>query len=571
MSTKSAADAFANFLFSYEEEKNEEFKFGIEPQKMEWFCVKIDNAIKESKKILIWGDYDVDGIASSAMMAEMLQNIAEAHKYNEPELLCHIPGRADGYGISPALFRSYLKSFDLIITLDNGSHKEFYNALSADEKNKLLVFDHHPNGSFENEIGVFNPNANGDVKISTGLLVEEIHKGFRKYSEDYASCFSDDALCDLSAMTLISDMASLNNADIRKRIQIGIRQMNKRERLVYRKLLPEFQGEVSMQSVAFNLVPVINSIGRLILNPAVAVDLLIAKKDSNQARELIDEAIITNNFRKELTDTYSKIAYTQIETRGIENDPLIYVHIDDAPIGINGLIASNIFNRYGKDVIVTSRNFHDGGMIVGSGRGEQIKDMLNVMQNVMKIASNVNKDIPKPNEIMTYGGHNQAIGVKIFDPNVFESLRIWSCQNLTKIKQAIPRKKVYPFEEVATIAEYKDICNTYAIFVGGDIKFNDRFYLRIKGNVSKIKEFRNDFMEIALADQSGEEIRFLTKRETGVKYYGLDEKIFEVEIQPVFLSETEYTIGASLKLEKNFFPAEVSNNDFSRGCTMRVR
>lgn len=568
---KTAADAFMDFLFNYEQEKNEHFVFGISDEKTKWFCTKIDAALKESKKILIWGDYDVDGIASSAMLAEFLTNIATARGYEEPNTACHIPGRADGYGINPAIFRSFLKEYDLIITLDNGSHHEFYDALSSDEKKHLLVFDHHPNGDFESEIGVFNPNVDGNVKISTGVLVEEIHKGFRRFSEEYASMFEDDALCDLSAMTLISDMASLNNEEVRRRIHTGLRQMNKRDRVIYRKLLPEYQGEITMQSIAFNLVPVINSIGRLINNPAIGVNILIAKEDSKEIRELIDEAIITNNFRKELTDTYSKIAYSQIETRGVENDPLIYVHIEDTPIGINGLIASNIFNRFGKDVIVTSRNFYDGSEIVGSGRGEQIKDMLNAMNNAMKIASQVNHEVPKPTDIMKYGGHNQAVGVKIWDPNMFESLRIWSCKNLTKLQNATPKKKVKPLEHVVTIDEYKSICNAYATFIGGDIKYNDRFYVRIKGNVSKIKEFRNDFIEIALSDQEGGEIRFLTKREADAKYYGLDEKVFEVEVQPVFFSDQEYTIGASLKIEKNFFSNEVNRNDFPRGCTMRAR
>lgn len=573
MSATKISDVFARFVFDYEEQKNDPFEYTIASSKLDWFCQKIDQTLKDKKNILVWGDYDVDGIASSAMLTEVLKHVAEAEGYDDPDIACHIPGRADGYGINIHLFRSYAKQFDLIITLDNGSHDEFFGVLTDTEKENLLVFDHHPNGSFEQEKCVINPNTDGDVKISTGILVEELHSAFRARSQKYESKFSKDELSDLCALTLISDMASLNNKAVRNRIENGLRKISKRERIVYKKLLPEYQGDVTMQGVAFNLVPVLNSIGRLYSKPDVAVELLLAKEFSSRAKELLDEAIITNNFRKELTDSFSKIAYSQIESRGIEQDPLIYVHIEDAPIGINGLIASNVFNRYGRDVIVTSRNFQNGGTIVGSGRGEQIKDMLTAMKNVMDIASKVNPDVPGPNKIMAYGGHNQAIGIKIYDPNIFESLRIWSCQNLKTLKKAPSREKVHPFgDQILTIDEYKEVCNTYAVFIGGDIKYNDRFYVRIKGNVSKIKEFRNDFMEIALVDQGDAEIRFLTKQEAGANYFGFDEKIFEVEIQPVFQISNEYTIGTTLKLEKNFFrSSEDLKNEFSGGCAMRMR
>lgn len=567
------SDVFARFVFDYEEEKNDPFEYTIATSKLEWFCNKIDQTVKHGQNILVWGDYDVDGIGSSAMLMELINNVADAEGYDTPSIKCHIPGRADGYGINIPLFRSYAKDFDLIVTLDNGSHGEFFKALTSEEKNKLLIFDHHPNGDFADENCVINPNTNGDVKISTGILVEELHLAFRDRSDKYKGKFSRDELSDLCALTLISDMASLNNKGVRNRIENGLRRISKRERVVYKKLLPEFQGGVKMQGVAFNLVPVLNSIGRLYQNPSIAVELLMAKDFSARSKEILDEAVITNNFRKELTDTFSKIAYTQIESRGVEQDPLIYVHIEDAPIGINGLIASNIYNRYGKDVIVTSRNFQNGGRIVGSGRGEQVKDMLTAMRNVMDIASKINTDVPKSSEVMTYGGHNQAIGIKIYDPNIFESLRIWSCQNLEKLKKASGREKVHPFgDQILTITEYKEICNTYAIFIGGDIKYNDRFYVRIKGNVSKIKEFRNDFMEIALVDQDGAEIRFLTKQEAGANYFGLDEKVFEVEIQPVFQISNEYTIGTTVKLEKNFFQStDDIKLDLSGGCAMRMR
>lgn len=539
-------DAVFSFLHEYETHRKDAFVYALPPEKLKHFSERIQDALEKEQSILLWGDYDVDGIGSTTMLAEIIDSLSLSIHSRPAKLEYTIPTRSDGYGISIDKFRQSSLYFDLIITLDNGSHAEFFDALSPAEKESILIFDHHPNGDYEKEMCVMNPNPNGDVKISTGLLVQDFNEYLVATIPEYGRDHGPAETIDLCAMTLISDMASLNSDLVRQRIADGLVQINTRPRAIFSQIFPEYRGEINMKSMAFELIPVINSIGRLHDDPSIAVEALIHKKRTRQSTEVIDQAVRINELRKEMTDFYTKAAYAQIEARGVDNDPLIFVHIDSTPIGINGLIASNIFNRYGRDTIVSSRDFKNGGCIVGSGRGNNVKFVLNKMAGMLDSGNSKGEKLPAAADVLRYGGHNQAVGVKIYDPNVFEAVRMWTCANVASVLNLKPKKNIKMFDDIISIKDYNDICETYSSYTHGDIKFNDSFYVDIKGMVYAVKEYRNDFVVLSIADEEGGDIKVLTKRQNGWQYNDLETKVFSIEVQPLSGSELTSTIGTSL-------------------------
>jgi single-stranded-DNA-specific exonuclease len=548
-------EAMFTFLQNYKQSAKDDFVYELSPKKLEHFADTILDAIRNDKKILLWGDYDVDGIGSTAMLTEIIDSFSFAMANKPTTIEYTIPSRSDGYGINIDSFRHQATLFDLIITLDNGSHKEFYNELSDEEKKAILVFDHHPNGDYEKDLSVLNPNPNGDVKISTGILVQDFHEYLLENFEKYAKENKKEDTIDLCAMTLISDMASLNNEMVRQRIADGVEQANKRQRAILQQIFPEYRGRISMKNMAFELIPVINSIGRLHEEPSLGVEVLIHKKQSRKSRALVDQALQTNELRKEMTDFYTKAAYNQIEIRGLENDALIFVHSDTAPIGINGLIASNVFNRYGRDALATSRDFRNGGAIVGSGRGNNIKKTLLKMGETLNGAQKDHGNLQRSEDVFRFGGHNQAIGIKLYDPNTFEALRKWSCTNIPSVYNLKPRRDIEVFDKIITIKEYNMLCETYSNYINGDIKFNDAFYARISGMVYAISEHRNDFVVLSIADEDGGDLKILTKRQKDMDFLDLDMKTFKIEVQPFSKNELSSTIGTSIRVlnEKELF------------------
>jgi single-stranded-DNA-specific exonuclease len=524
------------FLTKYKKNKEEHFSYNVSHKKINYFLEKIIRALVEKKKIFLWGDYDVDGMASTALMVDIIRDFATFSGIKETNIKYHIPSRADGYGINKNAFIAHSATSDLIITIDNGTHREFFNSLSDEDKKNILIFDHHPNGDFSNEKCVINPNVNGDVKICTGILVELIFKALRVTFKEYGEHRHENYFSDLAAMTLISDMASLNNDQVRKDIERGLAVASKRGRAVFKLLVPEFKGDISMTSMAFDIIPVINSIGRMSESPSWAVDVLLQKKVTGESRALIDNAVLINNMRKSLTDQYSKKIIKTIEENHAENDLLMHGHVDDIPIGINGIIAANVFNKFGRDVIVTSNNYSNGGIMVGSGRGVDIREKL------LRISE-------EAEDAFHFGGHNQAVGVKINDPIAFDLARKNFCDKGIlagdKDKKA---EKFFVLDRTVTVGEYLELCDAYSLFIGGDVKFMDQFNVKLKGMVVTMQEYRNDFLKLGIVDvNTGEKLHLLSKKDDKINYLKASEDIFEISVSPLSKNESNRTVGVTLR------------------------
>lgn len=446
-------------------------KFKIPVGKIDCFYENILDKIKNGKGVLIYSDYDVDGIFSCVMMIETLQHIAKQELDKDPnntkikdffeKLRFKIPTRTEGYGISADYIKAALKSniIDYIITCDNGTQKSVVPIVTDENyKNKIFVFDHHANGDFGNYDNILNPNTDGKVEISTGIL---LYRFFEKLSSRKKIELPN--LADLAAFTAVADVASLdsnrdiieqglniiNNAGISytnaskeidklgEKVVSQIRQndtekaykniakiekLNEKQgqilelanltRPFYKKLFQNREN-ITTKDLSFSAIPLINALNRLEANSNFLVKMLQIKQENEANNNMLNSGIYIlnglNNKRKELAFEATKNALQAVKEKGLEKDPLIFVYVENTKIGLCGLIAQRIFDNTGADVIVgTDVN----GRIIFSGRGNNVFDNLTRLMNFKLEAK----------DIFSFGGHLKALGGSIKDHTRFNEL-----------------------------------------------------------------------------------------------------------------------------------------------------
>jgi single-stranded-DNA-specific exonuclease len=446
-------------------------KFKIPVGKIDCFYENILDKIRNGKGVLIYSDYDVDGIFSCVMMIETLQQIAKQELDKDPnntkikdffeKLRFKIPTRTEGYGISADYIKAALKSniIDYIITCDNGTQKSVVPIVTDENyKNKVFVFDHHANGDFGNYDNILNPNTDGKVEISTGIL---LYRFFEKLSSRKKIELPN--LADLAAFTAVADVASLdsnrdiieqglniiNNAGISytnaskeidklgEKVVSQIRQndtekaykniakiekLNEKQgqilelanltRPFYKKLFQNREN-ITTKDLSFSAIPLINALNRLEANSNFLVKMLQIKQENEANNNMLNSGIYIlnglNNKRKELAFEATKNALQAVKEKGLEKDPLIFVYVENTKIGLCGLIAQRIFDNTGADVIVGT-DVND--KIIFSGRGNNIFDNLTRLMNFKLEAK----------DIFSFGGHLKALGGSIKDHTRFNEL-----------------------------------------------------------------------------------------------------------------------------------------------------
>ncbi len=491
---------FKKYIAGYlKQDTSKDFEIKISREKGLHFANKIRDAVLANKKIYVYGDYDVDGIGSTTFMTEIIKDLA---KFNDRrvKLDYKIPSRAEHYGLKYDFLQKALKSYDLFITVDNGTHKEFFSQLSDADKKKLLIIDHHPNGDFSKEENVINPNIDGSVSISTGIIIDFLHQCFRHIDKSYSRRRDTDYYKDLAAITLISDMANVNNKTIRAYIKKGLERIEQRERPVYSHFFPEWKKSVEVEDVAFNLIPKLNSVGRLGLELDWVVKLMQSKKETEFVKESILILEDTNEQRKEALNYYTGVIEKEIQKSGIdlETAPLLYFHYDEVPIGLNGLIAGNLSQKYKTNAIFTSINYGGDEKALGSGRGDNIKKEL----------TSLIEQYPEVGKTMQFGGHLKAIGLKVENTELLAN----------RIKEYVSKNKKRNYDsgkhlvtsDIKTLSEYKELCLEYGE-ICGSIPLNDSFYVPVSMLILGFNEYRNDFVKMTCQDKDGVIVDIVTK------------------------------------------------------------
>jgi len=462
------------------------------------FINKIKQAINEKKTIAIYGDYDVDGIGATTQLYSMIKDFAIWANDLEiaNRITYDIPSRQDGYGITEKKLNYLLSEYDYVFTVDNGTHRNFFDKIKDNKEitDRMFIVDHHPNGDFNDYDFVLNPN-DGDFLISTGYLLDCLYRVLLLTNKEYAKENKVDKYADLTALTLISDMANLNDVKVRQLISLGINKIKQKERFFYKQLFKRAEPKVFYSDIAFKINPMINAIGRLSNKPAIGVKLLDFKDGEGKAYEIYNATVEINQKRKEILNEYSRDALESISKSSNKNKNLIFYYNKTIPMGINGLVAQKIFERTGIPAIAASDNPEQNNAITGSGRGVKMKEML--------------RSIHKGNEdAFQFGGHEAALGCKVADLDKFLKLN----ETLNEKDFGLQANEYHVpgtlLEGLYTVEDYKKISEVFS-FTCDNIPFDDDFFISLKqAKVSIQKKYQNNFCSAVVQDIKNKESKF---------------------------------------------------------------
>ena len=330
---------------------------------MDKAAARITRAVDNMEKIAVYGDYDADGVTSTAMLYSYLET-------RGADVIFYIPQReGEGYGMNIGAVE-YLKEqgVSLIVTVDNGISSVQEVARANELGIDVVVTDHHrPQEILPDAVAVvdaYRPDDTSPYKHFSGVGI-----AFKLLMalEDGAGDVEDllEAYSDLAAIGTIGDIVPLTGEN-RTLIRAGLERLSQSDRPGVQALLENagIAGKaLTSTNVAFTLVPRINATGRMGA-PERAVRLLISGYEE-EAEVLSEEICADNEERRRVEAEIAEAAFADIEAKGYMKDRVVVVDGENWHHGVIGIVASRVTERCGKPCMIISRGETEAK---GSGR-----------------------------------------------------------------------------------------------------------------------------------------------------------------------------------------------------------
>ncbi|MEW6183945.1 MAG: single-stranded-DNA-specific exonuclease RecJ [Bacillota bacterium] len=351
---------------------------------------RIMRAVEKKERILVYGDYDADGVTATALLFLTLERLGARPS-------CHLPSREEGYGLKDAMLRQAREEgVELIITVDCGINACEEADLCREIGIDLIVTDHHqPGPELPKAVAVVNPKQTDcpypykdlagvgvAYKLATALL-----QGTGTDATD---------LLDLVAIGTVADVVSLTGEN-RILVRTGLERINNAPRPGVEALLQSSNGErtVTGRSVSMFLAPRINAAGR-VGNPHAALELLLSGRDD--AAEKAAQLTSLNQERQRLEALMLAEALAMLDGQPEELEKKVIVLAGEGWLpGLTGLVANRLMDRYKRPVFVVALNGEKGR---GSGRGTPGFDVYKALQHASPF-------------LVEYGGHTGAGGFSV--------------------------------------------------------------------------------------------------------------------------------------------------------------
>lgn len=375
---------------------------------MEKAVQRIISAMEKREKILVYGDYDVDGVTATSLILLFLRDLGFTTHY-------YIPKRVEeGYGVNKESIRKFAKEgIGLIITVDCGISSVDEIAYANSLGMSVIVTDHHePPVKLPEAEALINPlvaKCAFPYKALSGVglafyLVAGLRKGLRE-----AGFFKDGIepslveYLDLVAVGTIADIVPLTGIN-RILVRAGLEQINLKPRLGIRTLLEVCgvqPGHVDSSSVAYRLAPKINAAGRL--SDAMRGVLLLTTDSREDAEREAGFLDVENDERQRIERKIYSEAVEIIQSGGIEEEhrSIVLSSADWHP-GVVGIVASRLMERYYRPTVLLCL---ESGIYKGSARGIP---NFHLFQGLSRC-----RDL-----LIEFGGHKYAAGVKVAPENL---------------------------------------------------------------------------------------------------------------------------------------------------------
>jgi len=364
---------------------------------------RIATAVENGEKILIYGDYDVDGTTSVSLMYRYLAEI-----YDEKYLDFYIPDRyTEGYGISfQGIDFAKENGISLVIALDCGikSIKEidYASSLGID----FIICDHHlPGDEIPKATAVLDPKQKDCLypyKELSGCgigfkLCQALNSIYKIPSEKIYE------LTDLLAISIASDIVPITGEN-RTLAKLGLKKLHNTQKMGLKYLIPEERRKnFTISNIVFEIGPKINAAGR-ISHGKNAVKLMISN-DENEAKKIVEEICELNSQRREMDSQTTTEAVQQIIDNKQDKKSSIIVYNPDWNKGIVGITASRIIDLYYKPTIVFTDS--DKGEMVASARSVSDFDIYKALEKCCHL-------------LEKFGGHQAAAGLTLKKENFEE-------------------------------------------------------------------------------------------------------------------------------------------------------
>lgn len=363
------------------------------------------DAIEEGKKIVIYGDYDCDGVTSTTIMYKGLLKCGADVTY-------HIPDRIEeGYGMnSETIEKLHREGCQVILTCDNGISCVEQVELAKSLGMEIVVTDHHEVPFTLDETGnktevlpkahaVINPKRKDcgypfKFLCGAGIAFKFIHTLYVKLGIDSKELYE---LIELASIGTVCDVVDLIDEN-RVIVSMGLKMINNTRNIGLKALIKEigYEGKrIRAGNIGFQIGPCINATGRLD-SASLSVELLMCE-DVKIAGELAKDLRRLNQERQGMTDEALEELIVEIEGTELRNDRVLVVYKEDLHESLAGILAGRIRERYNKPAYVITKAKDNA-----KGSGRSIEEY-NMFQEISKC-----KDI-----LLGAGGHPMAAGFSL--------------------------------------------------------------------------------------------------------------------------------------------------------------
>ena len=450
--------------------------------------------IAKSEKVMILGDYDVDGTTSTSMLYKYF-------KHRDFDLIYYIPDRyKEGYGVSlESIDYAQENKITLIITVDCGikavNQVKYANSKGID----IIICDHHlPDIKIPDAYAILNPKQSDcsyPFKDLCGCGIA--YKLITAHNLKSENKLNTSSLLDFVALATISDMMPLIDEN---RIMVfhGLKEINDKPRLGLRNFLKLNNNKVDESKVSFSIGPRINAAGRM-KNGKIIVDLLV-EEDANKAMSISNEVEYLNLKRRAIEKDVFKNVVERIDQSKYSN----IIYGQNWSTGVLGIVASRIIEKsYKPTIIITD---FDKELLTGSVRSVPGFDVHDALVKCKKY-------------LYQFGGHKYAAGLKVEK----SKLKLFSEHFEKTVKKAVggnmfERKHKYDLEVsfsdftienvkiISRISPFgienrRPIFRTNNCTIIGDLKFVGKDSQIVKAYISDATKIKLPFVSFSKKDQ----------------------------------------------------------------------
>lgn len=390
---------------------------------MEKAVVRIKLALSGREKVVVYGDYDCDGVCASSVLFRYLDSL-------DADVTLYIPSReGDGYGLNAAALRKLKEQgADLVITVDNGISAVEEAAFAKEIGLDLIITDHHrPGETLPDALAVVDAyRKDADMSFLDYAGVGVAYQLVRALSGDELPDELRDELLEITAVGTIGDVVPLKGEN-RRLVVDGLKRLSNSKNAGLAALLTVSgvkPGNVKARSVAFGMVPRINAAGRM--GDALLTAELLLCNDVQRANEIAQELNTLNGKRQETEKRILDEAQAQLSKHPeLLRERVLVLSGEGWDAGVIGIVAARLLERYGKPTVLLSVS---GGVATGSVRSV---DGFSVHKALLFCSGLLER----------HGGHNLAGGLTVNTENITafrEALNAYA-RNLEELPRAVVR------------------------------------------------------------------------------------------------------------------------------------